>query len=86
MSEIAQINEIIGNNETALKYAKKAAETAPDNKWFQLKLARLYINEQQYDNAIDVYKKLYETNKKDLEIPYNLAALYRQTNQLSKDN
>jgi tetratricopeptide (TPR) repeat protein len=84
MSEIAQINEIIGNNETALKYAKKAAETAPDNKWFQLKLARLYINEQQYDNAIDVYKKLYETNKKDLEIPYNLAALYRQTNQLSK--
>ncbi|MGC9375309.1 MAG: tetratricopeptide repeat protein [Bacteroidales bacterium] len=84
MSEIAQINEIIGNNETAIKYAKKAAETAPDNKWFQLKLARLYINEQQYDNAIRVYNRLYETNKKDLEIPYNLAALYRETNQFSK--
>lgn len=84
MSEIAQINEIIGNNETAIKYAKKAAETEPDNKWFQLKLARLYINEQQYDKAISVYKKLYETNKKDLEIPYNLAALYRETNQFSK--
>ncbi|MDY6800409.1 MAG: tetratricopeptide repeat protein [Bacteroidota bacterium] len=84
MSEIAQINEIIGNNETAIKYAKKAAEIEPENKWLQLKLARLFINEQQYENAIKVYKKLYETNKKDLEIPYNLAALYRETKQYSK--
>jgi len=84
MSEISQINEIIDNNEVAVKYAKKAAELEPDNKWFQLKLARLYINDQQYENAIEVYNKLYKTYKKDLEIPYNLAALYRETNQLGK--
>ena len=84
MSEISQINEIIDNKEVAIKYAQKAAELESDNKWFQLKLARLYINDQQYENAIEVYNKLYKTDKKDLEIPYNLAALYRQTNQLAK--
>src|SRR6056297_1343108 len=84
MSEISQINEIIDNTEVAVKYAKKAAELEPENKWFQLKLARLYINNKEYENAINVYQKLYEINQKDLEIPYNLAALYRQTNQFSK--
>ncbi|MEE4197643.1 MAG: tetratricopeptide repeat protein [Bacteroidales bacterium] len=84
MSEISQINEIIDNNEVAVKYAQNAARLDPDNKWFQLKLARLYINNQQYQKAINVYQELYETYPQDLEIPYNLAALFRQTNQLQK--
>ncbi|MFP4024788.1 MAG: tetratricopeptide repeat protein [Thiohalospira sp.] len=84
MSEISQINEILENYDVAIKYARKAAENEPENKWFQLKLARLYINQQQYENAVSVYEKLYKNNKKDLEIPYNLAALYRQLNEFEK--
>src|SRR6056297_2568373 len=90
MSEISQINEIIENYEVAVRYAKKAAELEPENKWFQLKLARLYINNKEYENAINVYQKLYEINKLINHYPNKpeyygiIAEMYSNDNLFSK--
>lgn len=76
MSEISQINQIMKNYDTAIKYAKSAIENGPDNKWYKINLAKLYILTQNYQGATDLYEDVYRDHKDDLEIPYNLAALY----------
>ena len=76
MSEISQINQIMKNYDTAIKYAKSAIENEPDNKWYKINLAKLYILTQNYQGAAELYEFVYKDHKDDLEIPYNLAALY----------
>src|SRR6056297_3588885 len=58
MHEISTINELSDNIEVATKYAGKAFQNDPENKWFGMHLAQLYIVGEQYNKAIDVYKKL----------------------------
>ena len=84
MSEISIINEVIQNYKTAIKYAIGATEKDPDNKWYKINLAKLYLIIKDYNNAIKIYEDLYENNKSDLEIPYNLAALYSHLNDYEK--
>lgn len=76
MYEISNINTILKNYDTAVKYARMASENDQENKWYQLNLAELLITTKQYENAIKVYERAYALDKKDLEIPYKLAALY----------
>ena len=84
MSEISIINEVIKNYDTAIKYAIGATEKEPNNKWYKINLAKLYLITKDYTNAIKIYEDLYENNKSDLEIPYNLAALYSHLNNYKK--
>ena len=84
MSEISIINEVIQNHDTAIKYAIGATEKEPDNKWYKINLAKLYLIIKDYNKAIIVYEDLYENNKTDLEIPYNLAALYNHLNNYKR--
>lgn len=84
MSEISKINEILQNYDIAIKYAINASEKDPENKWYKLDLANLYINSKDYNKACGVYENLYVTYKTDLEIPYNLAALYSHLNNYKR--
>jgi len=76
MAEIAGINTILGNYDAATKYAKSAVENDSLNKWYKIQLAELFIQQKKFKEAVEVYEKAYQLNKKDLEIPYKLAALY----------
>jgi len=84
MSEISKINQIMKNYETAVKYGKLAIENDPENKWYKINLAQLYILTQDYQSAADVYEDIYKGHKNDLEIPYNLAALYGHLNNYKR--
>ena len=84
MAEISGINSALENYTTAIKYAKMAVENEPENKWYKVNLAKLYITTQDYEDAIKIYESAYEQNKKDLEIPYNLAALYAHLKNYKK--
>ena len=75
MSEISRIQQIMKNYDTAIKYAKLATENAPENKWYKVNLAKLYISTENYQDAADVYEQAYSKDKSDLETAYNLAAL-----------
>lgn len=76
MSEISKINEVIQNYEVAIKYAKNAVEIEPENKWYSLNLANLYIVTEKYNEAIDVLVKSKEKFNDNAEILYNTAVLY----------
>jgi len=84
MSEISKINEVTQNYDVAIKYAKSAVALNTKNKWYQLSLAKLYIIKNDFPKAIEVYENLHENFKDDIEIPYNLAALYTKTGNYKK--
>lgn len=75
MSEISRIQQIMKNFDTAIKYAKLATENAPENKWYKINLAKLYINAKEFQKAANIYEEVYAKDKSDLETAYNLAAL-----------
>ena len=58
MAEISNIQEIMQNHEVAIKYAKNAVEIEPDNKWYNVNLAKLYIVSNQYNEAIKIHEDL----------------------------
>ena len=84
MSEISQINEQLNNYPTALKYAKMAVETEPDNKWYQYHLAQLYLSNKDYDKAIEVYSLLHKSDPNNHEVTFFLASLFKQVNRLNE--
>jgi tetratricopeptide (TPR) repeat protein len=84
MHEISTINELSDNIEVATKYAGKAFQNDPENKWFGMHLAQLYIVGEQYNKAIDVYKKLTVFYPENIEYLYNLARLYEETEKFEE--
>lgn len=84
MHEISSINELSNNYEVATKYAEKAFAIQPENKWFGLHLAQLYIVDKQYNKSIEVYEKMKYYFPKNMEVAYNLALLYEETQQWEK--
>jgi tetratricopeptide (TPR) repeat protein len=76
MYEISNINKILKNYDSAIKYARLAVENDRENKWYKLNLAELLITTKNYEEAVKVYEEAYLIDKQDLEIPYKMAALY----------
>lgn len=76
MYEISNINTVLKNYDSAIKYARLAVNNDQENKWYKLSLAELLVSAKKYEEAVKVYEKAYLQDKKDLEIPYKLAALY----------
>ncbi|MBU8891171.1 MAG: tetratricopeptide repeat protein [Bacteroidales bacterium] len=84
MSEISEINKIAKNYEKAEKYGVKAVEISPENKWYQLNLANLYIEIGNFVKAIEVYERLHIEYPNDLEITYALANVYSHIKNYNK--
>ena len=84
MSEISEINKIVKNYETAEKYGVKAVELNPENKWYQLNLANLYIEIANFVKAIEVYERLHNEYPNDLEITYALANIHSHIKNYNK--
>lgn len=67
----------------ALEYISKATETAPDNDWYKITAARLYLSISEIDLATQVYEDLIATNPKN-SYYYELAEIYTRSGQTDK--
>jgi len=65
-------------------YLKKVLAKTPNMIPAYLALARLYIHENKFHNAISIYKKVIKINPVNLEARLNLVKLYIIQNQLQK--
>ena len=63
----------------AVKYGKKAVLYGPDNKWYRLNLANLYLQQNTLDSALNQYQYLVEDiGVSDMDIVFRLAQLYQR--------
>ncbi len=84
MSEISEINKVTKNYDVAEKYALLAIEKEPENKWYQLNLAHLYVETNNLEKAADTYEKLHKKYPNDVEITYTLANIYSYSHEFKK--
>jgi len=69
----------IDESREAVRYAKKAVQYAPDNKWYRLNLANLHLQSNTLDSALTQYQYLAQNRKiEDLDILFRLAQLYQK--------
>ncbi len=76
-----QIDEL----QQAVHYGKKAVDLAPDNKWYRLNLANLYIRSEVEDSARMQYEYLVEEmNMNEPDIVFKLAQLHQKTDNFQQ--
>ena len=84
MSEISEINKITKNYEVSEKYALLAIANDPENKWYQINLAHLYVETSNFEKAVTTYENLHKNYSNDLEITYTLANIYSYSQNFQK--
>lgn len=67
MYELSALYPLDGRNTEALSMIQQAAELMPDNKWYQVRLAQVYLQHSDYQSFIDIYDKLMEAEPDNLE-------------------
>lgn len=82
--QMSLIADKIDEIKDALNYARKSIQFNPDNKWYRLHLANLYLRRDQLDSAIVQYEKLTQLEPDNLDFIYRLANLYNENNEYKK--
>lgn len=67
MYELASLYQQDERNIEALSMIKRAADLKPDNKWYQIKLAEIYLRNYDYQSFINIYDKLLENEPENLD-------------------
>ena len=67
MYELADLYQTVGRDTEAYSMISRAAELQPDNKWYQMRLARFCAKDGDYQSFIDIYDKLIENEPENLE-------------------
>lgn len=67
MYELSELYMQDGRNTEALSMIRRAAELQPDNKWYQIRLAKFCVKNGDYQTFIDIYDKLIENEPENLE-------------------
>lgn len=57
-------------------YAQKAAQLAPENKFYMVQLGEIYTQQRKYGKAADLYKDIIRQNIENAEYGLELAAVY----------
>ena len=70
--------------EDAFKMIQKAVETAPDNKWYQIRLGLFYRTLEQYDDFTKLYETLTAKYPDDLDMLSELIDAYLITENYDK--
>lgn len=84
MFELCEQYYIVGRLEDAFNMIQKAVEIEPDNKWYQLRLGRIYREIGQYDNFIQLYETLTAKYPDDIDILGELIEVYLITENFDK--
>ena len=67
MFELSALYQQSNRNVEALSMIKQAANLQPDNKWYQIRLAKLYLQNSDYKAFMQIYDKLLEKDPENLE-------------------
>ena len=81
MFELSEQYVKAGRVEEAFAMAKEAAKIDPENKWYQMRLARFYRNFEQYSEFIGVYEPLTEKYPEDIDMLSELIDVYMITEE-----
>ena len=68
MYELAALYQQAGRNTEALSMIQQAADLQPDNKWYQMRLAQLHLQNSDYQTFINIYDKLIQNDPDNLEL------------------
>ena len=68
MYELSALYQMSGRNTEALTMIQQAADLQPDNKWYQIRLAQLHLQNSDYQTFIDIYDKLIQNDPDNLEL------------------
>ena len=82
--ELANINIFANNYAKALEYSQKAVDINSDNMWYQMLLGSLMIQNNQYDEALDILEKLNTKYPQNLDLLLSLAELYSKNDKYYK--
>lgn len=67
MFELSALYQQGNRNVEALSMIKQAANLQPDNKWYQIRLAKMSLQNSDYKTFIEIYDKLLEKDPENLE-------------------
>ena len=67
MYELADLYLLDKRDTEAFAMIKQAAQLQPDNKWYQIRLAKFYLKNYDYQSFFDIYDKLIENEPSNLE-------------------
>lgn len=81
---LAMFQSELGKDSLAMDYLQKAVMLRPSNVTYREQLAQHYINTRQFDNAIQAYEGLYQTDKSRSEVLEILLQLYQQQKNYDK--
>lgn len=84
MFELSEQYAKAGRVEDAFAMIKHAVSIDPDNKWYQMRLARFYRNFEQYDDFINVYEPLTAKYPGDIDMLSELIDVYLISEQYDK--
>lgn len=80
--QMSMIADQLDEYHEAVNYGKKAVQYGPDNKWYRLHLANIYLHHQVLDSARMQYEYLVEEIKtEDMDIIFRLAQLNQKTDR-----
>lgn len=81
---LAMFQRELGKDSLAMDYLQKAVMLRPSNVTYREQLAQHYINMRQFDNAIQAYEGLYQTDKSRSDVLEILLQLYQQQKNYDK--
>lgn len=84
MFELSEQYVLAGRVEDAFNSIAKAVELDPENKWYQMRLARFYRNFEQYDDFIRVYEALTIQYPGDVDMLSELIDVYLISGQYNQ--
>ena len=76
MFELSEQYVKAGRVDDGFAMIQQATQIDPENKWYQMRLARFYRNYEQYDDFIQVYEKLTARYPDDVDMLSELVEVY----------
>ncbi len=76
----------MGDYSNASYYAQIAANSEPENRWYQLQLAEIYRQSGRYEAIIEVFDTILKYNPDDVDVLFLKAQTYVEFGQLEKSN
>ena len=76
-----EMAKLFGNTPEALQYSLRANRADTSNIWYKYQLGQIYIDREEYSSAIDLWKKIIDEDKQNLQAYRSLCALYNVVGQ-----